>query len=265
MQAGNELMKESLVAFAWPSAPGSLELRRDEVHVFYASLEVSAPRLKALESTLFPYEQIRAEKFRFPNDREHYIAARGILREIIGAYLKKDPSRLVFKYNSYGKPFLLDDSCAIELSFNLSHSGGAALYAFTRGRDVGIDIEYMRSDIVEDSIAEHTFSPNEVAVLRGLPRDIQMRAFFNCWTRKEAYIKARGQGLSIALDQFDVSLIPGEPAGLLKTEWDTGEQNRWTLKELDVGPEYAASLAVEDLGFNLKCWEWPGLNLTKLQ
>jgi 4'-phosphopantetheinyl transferase len=237
----------------------------EEVHVFYASLEVSDPRLKTLETTLFPYEQARADKFHFSKDREQFIVGRGILREIIGAYLKKDPSMLVFKYNSYGKPFLLDDSCVIDLSFNLSHSQDVALYAFTRGRNVGIDIEYMRSDVVEDSTAEHTFSKNEVAVLRGLPRDIQTRAFFNCWTRKEAFIKAKGQGLSIALDQFDVSIIPGEPAKLLKTEWDADEKNRWTLEELDVGPEYAASLAVEDHGLIIKCWEWPGQNRNKLE
>ncbi len=89
-------------------------------------------------------------------------------------------------------------------------------------------------------------------------RDIQTRAFFNCWTRKEAYIKAKGQGLSIALDQFDVSLTPGEPVRLLNTEWDADEPRRWKLEELDTGPEYVASLAVENHGCNLKCWEWPG-------
>jgi 4'-phosphopantetheinyl transferase len=251
-------MNGSLTAVVWPSAPASLKLSWDEVHVFYTSLEVSDRRLETLEKTLYPFEQERADRFRFPQDRKHYIAGRGILREITGAYLKKDPSRLVFKYNSYGKPFLLDDSYTIDLSFNLSHSRGTALYAFTIGRDVGIDIEYMRSDVVEDSTAEHTFSKNEIAALRDLPRDIQTRAFFNCWTRKEAFIKAKGQGLSIALDQFDVSIIPGEPAKLLRTEWDAAERNRWTLEELNVGAEYAASLAVKDQEFILKCWEWPG-------
>ena len=124
------------------------------------------------------------------------------------------------------------------------------------GRRVGIDIEKMRSAVVEDCTAEHTFSKGEVAMLRSLPKEIQIRAFFNCWTRKEAYIKAKEKGFCIPLDQFDVSIAPGEPALLLKTKWDDEEPARWKMMELRVDPEYAAVVIAEGDNWHLKCWRW---------
>ena len=94
-------------------------------------------------------------------------------------------------------------------------------------------------------------------MLRTLPTDVQRQAFFRCWTRKEAYIKARGQGLSLPLDQFDVSLAPGEPAAILGTQQDPSEASRWSLQELTAAPGYIAALAVEGHGWRLTCWQWP--------
>ena len=240
------------------------ELKKDEVHVWYASLDLDAMHLQSMIQNLSSDEKVRAEGFCFPEDRKHYIATRGILREILSGYLKKIPKQLIFKYNSFGKPFLAGETSAEWLSFNLSHSRSIALYAFTWNRKVGIDLEYIRSDVAEDCTAEQTFSPREVAVLRSLPKDVQVRAFFNCWTRKEAFIKAKGKGLSIPLDQFDVSIVPGEPVRLLNTEWDADEPSRWKFKELNVGHEFVASLAVEGRGWYLKCWSASlGNNLLK--
>ncbi len=245
-------MDRTLPLYSWPSAPVKLKLEKNEVHVWFASLNIPPVQLKSLKLNLASDELDRAERFRFQRDRDHYIAAHGILREIISCYLKKDPSKLKFIYNGFGKPFLEKEN--ENLSFNLSHSRDMALYAFTWGRKIGIDIECIRLDVVTDSTAEHTFSNGEVSVLRSLPEEIQSRAFFNCWTRKEAYIKAKGRGLSIPLDQFDVSLVPGEPARLMKTSWDASEPSRWKLEELNLSPQYVASLAVEGCDWHLKCW-----------
>ncbi len=144
------------------------------------------------------------------------------------------------------------------IRFNISHSRGVALYAVTCGREVGIDLEYMRSDLEVEQIAGRFFSRREIATLHALPAALRRYAFFLCWTRKEAYIKARGEGLSLALDQFDVSLIPGEPAALLGTRPDADEALRWSLLELTPGPpEYASALAVEGVGWSLALWQWP--------
>jgi 4'-phosphopantetheinyl transferase len=133
-----------------------------------------------------------------------------------------------------------------------------ALYAVTRAREVGIDVELIRSDLKIEQIAERFFSHHEIATLRALPTELRQSAFFRCWTRKEAYIKATGKGLSLPLDQFEVSLTPGEPAALLSTQPDPNEAQRWSLRELTPAPGYAAALAVEGHGWCLACWDWRG-------
>ena len=130
------------------------------------------------------------------------------------------------------------------------------LYAITRGRKIGIDVERIGRDLKGDAIAERFFTPREVAMLRALPPDMQTQGFFACWTRKEAYVKARGDGLSLPLDQFDVSVAPEEPAALLHTKGDPSEASRWSLKDLTPGPGYAAALAVEGDAWLLRCWQW---------
>jgi 4'-phosphopantetheinyl transferase len=202
-------------------------------------------------------EQARAERFYFERDREHFIAARGVLRTILGCYLNRVPECLSFCYSSHGKPALAGEPGGDAICFNVSHSHGVALYAVTRGREVGIDLERIRFDVAVAEIAERFFSRREVAMLRALPTEVQHQAFFRCWTRKEAYIKARGEGLSLPLDQFDVSLAPGEPAAVLGTQRDPSEASRWSLQELTPAPDYVAALAVEGHGWHLTCWQWP--------
>ncbi|HEV7217131.1 MAG TPA: 4'-phosphopantetheinyl transferase superfamily protein, partial [Chloroflexota bacterium] len=137
------------------------------------------------------------------------------------------------------------DQSIAGLRFNLSHTDGLALLAVTRERELGIDVERVRKGIAREGIAERFFTTTEVADLRALPADSQDDAFFACWTRKEAYVKARGEGLSIPLDQFAVSLLPGEPAALLHVALDPDEVKRWSLHDLDAGPGYRAALLVE--------------------
>ena len=142
------------------------------------------------------------------------------------------------------------------INFNVSHAHGFIVFAFTRNREIGIDIERIRPEAAHDGVAERFFSAQEVKVLRSLPLHAQPQAFFNCWTRKEAYIKARGEGLSIPLNQFDVSLIPGESAKLIESRVDPDDAQKWTLQALPMGTQYAAALAVEGSDWDLSCWDW---------
>ena len=166
------------------------------VNIYSARLELGAARLEALHAILSPEERERAARFHFPEHQKHFIGCRGILREILSGFLEIPPARLRFTYNAYGKPAVEDAT----LRFNVSHSGGWAMFAVTRAREVGIDIERINERTAIELIPERFFSPWETAQLRGLPQGQRTEAFFRCWTRKEAYIKACGLGLSLPLD-----------------------------------------------------------------
>ena len=141
------------------------------------------------------------------------------------------------------------------MRFNLSRRDGLALIAVTRGREIGVDVELVRADVPVLEIAETSFSEAELATLRSLPESLRAAGFYNCWTRKEAYVKARGEGLSFPLKQFDVSLTPGDPAKLLHVGDDDNEVDRWTLQEIPVSENYVAALAVEGSNLNVMCRE----------
>ncbi len=238
----------------WEIPPVHLSLSREEVHVWYAFLDQSESRSQQLEATLSNEEQSRAARFHFQKDREHFIVARGVLRDILGRYLSREPEKFSFRYNEYGKPMLAEDSK--QLRFNVSHSGGIALYAVTCEREVGIDVEQIRPDFAETSIAKRFFSPAEVAEFCDLGIHEKKEAFFCCWTRKEAFIKATGQGISFGLDNFDVTLVPDQPAALLSIKGDIEEALRWSLRNLDIKPGYKAALAVEGQDWQLQSWQW---------
>ena len=241
----------------WLPPPADLTVSSNEVHVWRASLDLPVSCVQSLQHTLAADELSRAERFYFQKDRQHFIVTRGLLRAILSRYLDIEPGQLRFCYSPYGKPALATTPGQETPSFNVSHSHGLALYAVTRGREIGIDLERVRADLDCEQIAARFFSPRENAVLRALPAKLKPEAFFNCWTRKEAYIKARGGGLSFPLDQFDVSLAPGEPTTLLNTRGDPQEATRWSLRTLTPGPGYVAALAVEGHGWRLACWQWP--------
>lgn len=242
---------------SWRPPPARLALERDDVHVWRAALDVELAYIRRLEGMLSEDERARADRFYFEKDRDRFVAAHGLLRSILGRYLELSPDHLQFVYGDYGKPALAGQSGVQGICFNMSHSEGLGLYVVTRGREVGIDVEHRRPNFATRDVAEKFFSPREVATLFGLPESLQSEAFFNCWTRKEAYIKARGMGLSLPLDQFDVSLVPGEPAALLHTSDDPMETSRWCLQELVPAPDYAAALAVAGSDWRLKCWQSP--------
>ena len=241
----------------WLSPSETLTLGCHEVHVWRATLDQSPSQIQSFLLNLAADERARAERYYFENDREHFIVARGVLRAILGSYLNRAPECVSFCYNSHGKPALVGEPDGDGIRFNVSHSHGVALYAVTRGREVGIDLERIRDDVAVVEIAQRFLSSPEVAMLLSLPTEAQRHAFFRCWTRKEAYIKARGEGLSLLLDQFDLSLASGEPDAILGTQRDPSETSRWSLQELTPAPGYVAALAVEAHGWRLTCWQWP--------
>jgi 4'-phosphopantetheinyl transferase len=222
-----------------------LQLRKDLVDVWSATLDADEPKLAFLRGILSPEESAKAERMRFAHVRKAFESSRGLLRLIVGTYLNANPIELRFHKNEYGKPSLVDEYSRKWVSFNMSHSHGMALYAVGLERQMGVDIEIIREDMRFLDIAERFFSPREYEVLKSLPPDQIRRGFFNCWTRKEAYIKAKGASLSSMISHFQVSLIPGEPAALLDFPMDPEEISRWTFANLELGPDYAGALVVE--------------------
>lgn len=238
-------------AWEFPSAPPALA--PDEVHVWRVSLDGLVPRVPRLYALLSADERARARRFVFDEYRHRYIAGRGVLRLLLGGYLARPPEQLVFDYGAQGKPSLLNASGALPLRFNVSHSHAMALLAFSRGRTVGVDIEQVDAGRATVDIAQRFFAPEEVAVFEALPEDQWAEAFFNAWTRKEAYMKADGRGLTLGLDNFCVTLAPGEPAALLSTRWDPADAGRWSLQALQPAHDYTGALVVEGEGWRLRC------------
>ena len=242
----------------WPHPPVELVLSTNDVHVWRASLAPPSSLLHHLARTLAAEERERAERFYFQRDRDRFVVCRGILRSTLGGYLGVEPKAIRFRYGAYGKPFLADAKA--NLCFNLSHAHGLALFAFTLDREVGVDVESVRPLPEARQIAEQFFSPGEIAALSQVPPGKIAEAFFNCWTRKEAFIKAKGKGLSWPLAHVEVSLAPGEPARLLGIVGEPREASRWHLQALTPAPGYAAAICVEGSDVRLECWEWPGIS-----
>jgi len=216
----------------------SSDIQTGEVHVWRVELMQPEHVIQALRSTLEQDELFRADRFHFEKDRRAFVVSRGFLREIIGRYTNTRPEQLRFAYGPYGKPALEG-----RLRFNMSHSHDLALIALTEDHELGVDVEYMRADFASADIARRFFSPVEVEVFNSLAQEDQVAAFFRCWTRKEAFIKATGKGLSQPLEGFDVTLGPREPAALLRVDGE--DASRWTLSDVKIDEGYAAALAVE--------------------
>ena len=236
-----------------------------DVHVWRIPLNQSSERTLRLQQVLSPDEREKAARFHFDKDRNQFVQARAALRFILSEYLNVDPEysfanprTLEFSYGPQGKPALANKHAGSSLRFNLSRRDGIALIAVTRGREIGVDVELVDADLPVFEIAETSFSEAELATLRGLPESMLTEGFFNCWTRKEAYVKARGEGLSFPLKQFDVSLTPGDRPMLLNVHDDVDEVDRWTLQEVPIGDSYVAALAVEGTNVNVtfRDWDW---------
>lgn len=228
-----------------------ISIQENEVHVWTVSLAAPAIEAERLPTLLSDDERMRTGRFRFVEHATRYTVARASLRRILSRYTDTAPELLRFKYTANGKPFFANGP----IHFNLSHSCDVAVVAVSRGREVGVDVEQIRRDNDLLDIAAHYFAPEERAALRLLSTEERRFGFFRCWTRKEAYLKARGDGMSLDLHAFSVSLGPNEPAALIASAEGPAELKRWKLADLKLQDGYAAALAVEGHRCDLRLFE----------
>lgn len=235
------------------SAIPQVDLIARDVHVWTMRIDaVRSPQY--LTKLLSPDERARAHRFRAERDRRRFVICRGVLRSLLSRYLNDAPATLAFRYGPHGKPALRSATKARDLRFSVAHCRDRALFAVTLGREVGVDVECVHTDRPTDEIAERFFSPHETAAMRALPAADRQCAFFRLWTRKEAFLKARGDGLSTSLRDFAVSA--GPDARLLWTSPDPLEAARWRLEDVRVGADHAGAVAAEGTDWVLRCWEW---------
>lgn len=230
----------------WPQVPCQPSLTAGEVHLWWVWLDGQAARTARLAETLSFDERQRAQAFRFDVDRARFVARRGVLRALLGRYLRLESDQISFTYGEWGKPALAEP--AEPIRFNLTHSGGLALYAFAWERDIGVDLEAVKPLRDMARLVEQFFSPQEREAWQSLSAAGRVEGFYRCWTRKEAFLKALGVGLSRPTEGFSVSLCPNEPARLLQVTWAPAEVDRWMLAGFEPYPGYFAAVAVEGQG-----------------
>ncbi|MCX5660517.1 MAG: 4'-phosphopantetheinyl transferase superfamily protein [Planctomycetota bacterium] len=222
--------------------PASLRppLPAGRVHVWRARLSAHLPALNLLASSLSAAEHERAGRFRFEADRDKFIIRRGLLRRVLSRYIETSPDRLAYAFGPNGKPALATKTN--DLEFNQSSSGDMTLVAVARSRPLGVDVERIKADGANLNLARRFFAPGEIEALNRLGSTERTQAFFRCWTRKEAFVKALGEGLSMPLDNFEVSLLPGrsQVAKVLRGEPEAGPP--WELHDLRADPAYADAL-----------------------
>ena len=212
--------------------------------------------MKKLGATLSKPEKERAEKFRFDKHRNRFIAGRGLMRAAIGRYLQIQPDKLDFACSERGKPELSPAFAGAGLHFNLAHSEDLALLAVTRIGAVGVDVERVRRIKDADELVARFFSRRESALFRKLADAEKPAAFFNLWTRKEALLKATGEGIGASLSAVEVSFLPGEPARLLAIAGDVRSAAGWSVPELAPAKGYIGAVAIQAAGIRLPCWKW---------
>ena len=229
---------------------GTLGFRVDrigDVDLWLAALDLPAASVKEFETFLSDDERRRADRFHFARDRRRFVVARGVLRSVLGQHLKERPEDVQFCYEPLGKPYLRL-SGEPKLRFNVSHANELALIGLCLGSQIGIDIEHKDQDRATLEIARCYFAPEEVSELAVLPAEAQSDAFFTIWTLKEAYIKARGEGVSLGLDTFAITLDADRRPALVRSALGDDELKRWRFWLIDIGPAYSAALAVEGIG-----------------
>jgi 4'-phosphopantetheinyl transferase len=240
----------------WKTFSSEAPFLKNDIHIWQADLDLPMTDIQMFKETLSMDEMERAKRFHFDKDRNRFIVRRGILRAILGRYLNVEPSRVQFCYGKNGKPILTDTFGKKTVCFNLSHSEGVGLYAVTQDHEIGVDIEHVRDILDMAQIAERFFSVRENIIFCSLPAGKRKEAFYNCWTRKEAFVKAIGKGLTFALNTFDVTLAPGEPAELLEIAGNIKEAAHWSVQPLALTHGYVGAIAVKKHDCSLAYWMW---------
>jgi 4'-phosphopantetheinyl transferase len=233
----------------WSAVEVPEEITADQIHVWAWLLDSSSgfgDHDKLQIGLLDANELERFHRFRFECDRARFAITHMNVRRILGAYLGREPERLLFRANRFGKPELVTEAQTPPLYFNLSHSRNIALLALSMDTELG-----------EPEVAESNFSRTELAALSSLEGEAWLKGFYHCWTRKEAILKAEGVGLTIPLDSFDVSLIPGLPAKLLGLRPPAAFRHPWTLHNLTTPLETVAALAAGNPRADVLCFRFP--------
>jgi 4'-phosphopantetheinyl transferase len=235
----------------WPCVPEVARLGNDEIHVWCATLSDFRRELLQFDAVLSSPERVRAERFRFCKDRNDYIIRHGILRIILSRYLGQHPAKIQFCCGQFGKPEINGDLIRERLNFSTSRSGNLALYAVTRLCPVGVDVEWLRPVPHFEEIASQFFSFRETETLMALSTEHRTEAFFACWTRKEAYLKATGEGIGKGLAKVEVTLSPWEEPEILRLRGEAKARSEWQLRSFSPAPGYLAALAFQhgDLAF----------------
>ena len=240
----------------WEASPLPSHLSANEIHIWRVSLHPPSSLFPTLWSMLDQKEQQRAQRFKFTKHQDAFVSARSALRIILSRYLNLAPENLKIDVEPHGKPYLLAPSVSPPLSFNIAHSESLALLAVSLNRQVGIDLEHHRSNVHYVSLLNRICSLQEKSSLSTLLPEQQKSAFFSCWTRKEAYVKALGKGLLVPLSSITVSLLPGEPATLIHVDGKKEESLRWSMCTLYPGPEYSGALVGEGQDWKPCFWQW---------
>lgn len=229
-----------------------MHIEKNEVHVWKSLLDFDDESIAAFFNLLSDDEIQIALRFRFDCHRKQYIASHGLLRSILCEYIRIEPQFLTFRTNQYGKPRLSSNRNISDIRFNISHSHKLCVIAVAKELEIGIDIEFIHRDINFLEIAKSVFSKNDLATYRSMPENVQKIVFFRCWTRKEAYLKAKGKGLSPNLDQLEVCFLHSESDGILSSADSPGKDKYWHLFDITPFPGYTGALSTEGKPDNIK-------------
>ncbi len=240
----------------WVTTPQPPSLDCSTVHVWRVGLDPGEATLKSVSSVLSAEEDVRAARFRFERHRRRFIVGRAVLRAIMGCYLDLPSKMVEFTYGPRGKPSVRQPGRKA-ICFNVSHSADLMVLAAGVDRDIGIDIEFVREMSDMDQVAENCFSETELTTYRALHEEERRQAFFRCWTRKEAYVKALGDGLSAPLDSFDVSLAPGQIPQFVNVRHDPAESSRWKMISFDPGPGAKGAMICLGSDWHPRFLDWP--------
>ena len=240
---------------AWQRPPERVRLSPDYIDVWRIPQNLDQDQLEQYRAILSGDELERCDRFKSEQRRREFIIGRGTLRTLIGQHLALDPSTFEFAYSEHQKPCLSTTVTGPTVAFNLTHSHGLVLIALTLERRIGIDIEYLRPDVDFRKLARRFFSKQESQSLEAYPDAYLPAAFFACWTRKEALLKAIGAGIAFGLRDFSVSVDPLEREVELHTHWDQAEAARWSILNLDLEQDYAAAVAASGSNCKLRCWD----------
>ena len=240
----------------WMPPAREISLGADDVHVWMSTLEFDDDTISRLSLWLSDDERQRADRFRHQRHRDKFIAGRAMMRGVLSRYVDRLPATIEFEYLPHGKPQLAAAQREVGLEFNLSHSGNIALCAVTGGTTVGVDVEHMRELRDMQGLANRFFSTAEAEQLQDEREDERLASFFRCWTRKEAYVKAIGQGITCPLDSFAVSLSAGDPPRLVHIDQDASIASKWSMVTINPADHYVGALAVAGPIDAVHSWRW---------